>query len=149
MAEPYFIGGEDLLDDSTLAEGVLGKGDGKRSTKTLIANEEVATALALLEDYVWMLIRRFQIMHERQYGERLEPEQVVDTYDGVARYAKAHRSLLEHYGSVKGFTLKVAFGHHEDERDRYDRNSASIGVDDADRRRFLQRKKGGSGPEWN
>lgn len=126
---------------------VIGRGAGSRRSKTYIQSVELAARLSHVQAYIPVLINRFRRLHavhykvkitvtEKNGAQRVEErphfltdDEVRDLYPVVKEWDQEHADLVEHFASIKGFSVNRATGFQEDRPRGEKREETSAGTD--------------------
>lgn len=109
---------------------LVGSREDQRSTKTYISSERSAILLELIENRARAAIKRIQRLHWQEHHKLLRPEEVADRYIGARRLVELHRGLLEHFGSVDGFSIHALVKMHQAAHTHRATTESSVGDDD-------------------
>lgn len=130
---------------------ILGRGRMARKSKTFIPSMEVAVHLGRIANHAQFLLELFRKLHARHYTIEVEVkredgskatevrphilsnEEIRDKYPVVAHWENVHQEAVEHFASIKGFSV-IRTTSHGEERNRERGPETSAGTDRRERR---------------
>jgi hypothetical protein len=105
MPEGYF---EDLMDEGSIGEQLLGKGEKSRTTKTFIEDGTLATLLGLMKGLQTSIVNTGKRLYAEEKGISLKDvswEDLVEVHPEAQEALDIHQAIIEHKGSQQGFLV--------------------------------------------
>lgn len=91
-----------------VAEQLIGSDETKRVTKTYMPDRRFAAIATRIANHYKRIIEKLRLLHFKETGEVLTDEEVYEEYEAPKTWKGFHDWLVEHLGSLEGFTTKAA-----------------------------------------
>lgn len=118
-------------DPGSVGEQLLGRGDGKRSTKTFIEDGVLAMFLGMVQGLPKMMINMGKRLHAEEMGidfKSIEDDDIFEEYPEARELLELHQRIIEHKGSQTGFLVHAYTERASDEEiDRREKKKQSSG----------------------
>lgn len=98
----------DPTETPHLGTEILGRGAQSRKSKTYFDGFEMAGLLSVIRGWPHIMSEVLRRAHELHHGEKLDDQQLRERYTSIVDWEEVHQEFVDHFASVKGFTVKAA-----------------------------------------